>query len=97
MFDQRANRRFPLRLPFKVVRNTLEFEGETHNLSSRGVAFTITAKLEVGEPIEYVITLLGDDRSGSAVRLRCTGKTLRNDQSACAATLERYEFVREHA
>jgi PilZ domain len=97
MFDQRRSQRFPLRLRLKLLtpRVAEGIEGETCNLSSDGVAFTAEITLTPGEPIEYVITLLGDGGSGSAVHLHCMGKFLRKDEISCAATLERYEFLRE--
>ena len=58
---------------------------------------------EMGCPIEYVITLNND--GPQAVNLRCIGKVLRSERMdgpiedvpefQVAATLERYEFVRE--
>jgi hypothetical protein len=59
---------------------------------------------DLGGPIEYVITLNSD--TPQAVCLRCIGKVLRTECSTVpgsempkafeiAATLERYEFVRE--
>jgi len=70
--------------------------GETMNVSSSGVLFSSDASIEVGEPIEYVITFPKPPGSTIEVRLRCVGKVLRQDpESTFAATLERYEFVRD--
>jgi hypothetical protein len=75
----------------------------TSNISSSGVLFTTEREPDLGGPIEYIITLNSD--SSQAVNLRCIGKVLRaerapeNDVSKpcqIAATLERYEFIREH-
>ena len=69
---------------------------ETKNVSSSGILFTDpTDRLEVGQPIEYMISLPTGRQIGE-VRLRCMGKIVRrdDDQQALAATLERYEFVR---
>ena len=71
--------------------------GETRNLSSAGVLFTDPVEpIEIGQPIEYMISLPTGNRSYGAVRLRCMGKVVRRDedQRVLAATLERYEFVR---
>jgi hypothetical protein len=52
----------------------------------------------LGESIEYVITLPRTPGARKEVRLRCVGKVLRGDsESAFAATLERYEFLRDTA
>ena len=103
--DQRRNRRFELRLPLELVRagaNPLSEVVETMNMSSGGVLFATGQTLEVGAPIEYVITLPGVD---NGVRLHCVGKVVRRqlvaddhgeeEPAAIAATLERYEFVRK--
>jgi hypothetical protein len=78
--------------------------GETRNLSSGGVLFTADAKMEVGDPIEYLITLPTETDHAGPVRLRCMGKVLRleprgdetprDHAGTVAATVERYEFIR---
>ena len=75
---------------------TIAGMGETRNLSSGGVLFVSESLVEVGAPIEYIISLpSGSGRLGE-IRLRCMGKVLRREeaQRAVAVTLERYEFVR---
>jgi hypothetical protein len=77
---------------------------ETMNLSSVGVLFTSNVELEIGSPIEYIITLQPRTSGKEGVRLHCMGKVVRRDQEelveeapellTVAATLERYEFVR---
>jgi hypothetical protein len=98
MIEQRKHQRFDLRLPFEVVRNgsPMKVRGETKNVSSAGVLFTAESQLPLGESIEYLITLPRTPGARRDVRLRCVGKILREDsESAFAATLERYEFLRE--
>ena len=100
MIEQRKHQRFELRLPFEVVRNgsPLTVRGETKNLSSAGVLFSAESHLPLGESIEYLITLPRTPGTRKDVRLRCVGKILREDsESAFAASLERYEFLRESA
>lgn len=105
--DQRKTKRFELRLPLRVIRHgpaQLAASGETRNLSSRGVLFDADAKVEVGESIEYVITLAPASDCNSPIDLHCLGKVVRSLPSSgkpgpelaysVAATLERYEFVR---
>ena len=97
MIEQRKHQRFDLHLPLELVRSreNSRVAGETRNLSSTGVLFTSPAPVEVGESIEYLITLPKAKGSHVDVRLRCVGKVLRGDgDSAFAATLERYEFLR---
>ena len=98
--EQRKNQRFDLRLPFEIIggaRRT-KSKGETRNVSSAGVLFTSQAPIEIGESIEYMITFPKVPGSRVDVRLRCVGKVVRSaPQSAFAATLERYEFLRHRA
>jgi len=100
MMEQRKHQRFELRLPFEVVTNgsRSKVRGETRNVSSAGVLFTTESQLPLGEAIEYLITFPRTPGTRKDVRLRCVGKVIREDsQSAFAASLERYEFVREPA
>src|ERR1700730_7162442 len=97
MTEQRKNQRFDLRLPCEIVRAAKpKLTGETRNMSSAGVLFTSAGHVSVGEPIEYFITFPKSPGSQAIVRLRCVGKVLREDhRTTFAATLERYEFMRE--
>jgi PilZ domain len=95
--EQRKHRRFEMKLPFEIIRSEANAKaaGETNNVSSAGVLFTSETSIQVGEPIEYVITFPKAAGSRFEVRLRCVGTVLRADaESKFAATLERYEFVR---
>ncbi|MEZ5402555.1 MAG: PilZ domain-containing protein [Bryobacteraceae bacterium] len=107
--DQRRNQRFELRLPIELVRSgssPLGKTSETRNVSSGGVLFSTESQLAVGDPLEYFLTLpTGRDPRGT--RLHCVGTIIRTEprggRSAqpqerpfnVAATLERYEFVRD--
>jgi len=102
--EQRKTKRFKLQLPLAITRSGAErvtLAGFTRNISSSGVLFTAEREPDLGGPIEYIITLNID--GSQTVNLRCMGKVLRsnrvplNDETAyqIAATLERYEFVRE--
>jgi hypothetical protein len=74
-------------------------------MSSGGVLFATETKIEIGERIEYEITLSEDGNGTAPVHLHCLGKVTRTaEQDAeapeppvfeIAATLERYEFVRQ--
>src|SRR5580698_8563745 len=99
MTEQRKNQRFYLRLPCEIVRGAKpKLTGETRNMSSAGVLFTSAGHVSVGEPIEYFVTFPRTPGARVDVRLRCVGKVLReHDKSAFAASLERYEFLREPA
>ncbi len=99
--EQRRTRRFQLTLPLSIVRNGADrtpLTGLTKNISSNGVLFISDREPLLGGPIEYIITL---SREGPPVSIRCMGIVLRAELSPTArayqiaATLERYEFVRE--
>jgi PilZ domain len=96
--EQRKAQRFDLRLPVELVRGgtrSLAETGETRNLSSVGVLFRSEARLRVGEPLEYLITLPTAAAESDQVRIHCLGKVVRLPRKTeVAATLERYEFVR---
>lgn len=97
MIEHRKHQRFDLRLPFEIVLNDRTREqGETKNVSSGGVLFNGPVPFDVGESIEYYITLPKVTGSKIEVRVRCVGKVVRTEPDSCfAATLERYEFVRK--
>jgi hypothetical protein len=106
--EQRRTRRFKLQLPLAITRSGAErvaLAGLTRNISSNGVLFTAGGAPDLSGPIEYVITL--NKEGPQAVNLRCIGKVVRAERIEAAhtvdvpnyqvaATLERYEFVREH-
>jgi hypothetical protein len=103
--EQRRSKRFDIKLPVRLVRNGLRpvsGSGETRNLSSGGVLFASDTKIDIGEPVEYVIHL----SNSRAVDLHCLGKVMRLDTGIpgwqdpakpfeIAVTLERYEFIRQ--
>lgn len=96
-----------MQLPLSITRTGAErvtFAGLTKNISSSGVLFTVEREPDLASPIEYIITLNHD--GPQAVNLRCVGKILRSERVReaveeqapayqIAATLERYEFVRD--
>ena len=105
--DQRRTRRFKLQLPLEITRSgvaRVALAGRTKDISSSGVLFTADREPDPGRSIEYIITLNHDGTQ--AVNLRCVGKIVRMERMPAAsggastgvevaATLERYEFVRE--
>jgi hypothetical protein len=105
--EQRRTRRFKLELPLSIIRAGAErvtMAGLTKNISSCGVLFTTGKEPDLGGPIEYIIMLNQD--SPQPVNLRCVGKVMRAERTQfiaeedpttyqIAATLERYEFVRD--
>ena len=107
MIEHRKAKRFDLKLPVEVVRKSflpVSSVGETRNLSATGVLFAAPLEAELGDPIEYIITFPTHSKDGGPVSLRCLGKVVRLETNGTledggpvlvAATLERYEFVRQ--
>jgi hypothetical protein len=106
--EHRRTRRFQLQFPLSITRSGADREthdGFTTNISSSGVLFTTDREPDLGGRIEYVIVL--NPEGPQALSLRCLGKVLRADRVVTdsdatepanfqiAATMERYEFVRE--
>ena len=83
----------------QVVRcgqQSMDAFAQTANISSNGILFYSDLKPDVGEPMEYIVTLSPGKGTKKEVKLHCVGKIVRHDDTlqAAAATLERYEFVR---
>jgi len=101
--EQRRSQRFQLTLPLTLVRSSrgeINKVAETRNLSSAGVFFVATEPIELGSLLEFLVTLPDEISMAGPVRLLCKGKVIRlerQDESSVgvAATIERYEFVRE--
>lgn len=103
--DKRRARRFPMTLPVAVKVGEAgphEKALHTHNVSSNGVYFEFGSPVDIGTAIEFVLTLPEQITKGNAVRIKCVGKVVRVDQAVgngesigVAATIERYEFLRE--
>jgi hypothetical protein len=107
VIEQRRAKRFELELPVEIVRagsERVSETGTTRNISSGGVLFMSPKVMEIGGPVEYVVTLTSGNNG--MVNLRCMGKVLRltrntvedvQDQGVeVAISLERYEFLRSN-
>jgi PilZ domain len=99
--ERRAARRFsmmlPLRVRFAADDGVTEKDGETRDVSFRGLYFLIEASLETGSSIEFVLTLPQQITLAGDVHIRCYARVLRveqhNGQRGVAARIERYEFL----
>ena len=105
MIEQRRAKRFELELPLEIVRagsERVSETGTTRNISSGGVLFMSAREMDIGGPVEYVVTLTSGNNG--VVNLRCMGKVLRLQKNPpeemqeqgveVAISLERYEFMR---
>ena len=99
--ERRAARRFSMLLPLKVRfsadNGVIEKNGETRDVSFRGLYFLIEAMLETGSSIEFVLTLPQQITLAGDVHIRCYARVLRVEaqegRRGVAARIERYEFL----
>jgi hypothetical protein len=101
--ERRAARRFSMMLPVRVRYpngdGMVEKDGQTRDVSYRGLYFLTEAAPEMGSSIEFVLTLPQQITLAGDVHIRCYGRVLRvesNDgdsRSGVAARIERHEFL----
>lgn len=98
--ERRASRRFNMTLPL-TVRSTGpgggERQGQTRDVSFRGLYFLIDAEFEPGSKIEFVLTLPREITLAGDVHIRCFAEIIRvepqNGRRGIAARIDRYEFL----
>ena len=105
--DKRRARRFPMQLPVSIKpeqsKNGAQMV-QTRDVSSSGIYFEFQTPMSIGTSVEFLMTLPEPLTKGTPVRIRCIGKVVRVEPDAktgvsqvgIAATIERYEFVREN-
>jgi PilZ domain len=98
--ERRASRRFTMTLPL-TVRSTgtdsSERQGQTRDVSFRGLYFLIDAEFEPGSSIEFILTLPREITMAGDVHIRCFAEIIRvephNGRKGVAARIDRYEFL----
>lgn len=88
-------------LPLKVRANGpdggVERQGQTRDVSFRGLYFLIDADFVMGSSIEFVLTLPREITMAGDVHIRCFAQIIRvephNGRRGVAARIERYEFL----
>jgi hypothetical protein len=99
--DRREARRFSMSLPMRVLpreSRSKELRASTRDVSYRGLYFVSETKFDVGNPIEFVLTLPQKVSEAGEVDIRCVGQVVRveagtNGTMGVAARIERYEFL----
>jgi hypothetical protein len=99
--ERRAARRFsmmlPVRIRFPEGSDAPERDGQTRDVSYRGLYFLTEAAPEAGSSIEFVLTLPQQITLAGDVHIRCYGRVLRvepNDgRQGVAARIDRHEFL----
>jgi hypothetical protein len=107
MTERRTARRYELSLPV-VIRSPLEkdygprFNGQTRDISTRGVYFVVDERIEPGAELDFTLTLPAEITRGTEVFIRAHGKVVRVDREAedhqtrlgVAAVIEKYDIIR---
>jgi len=99
--ERREARRFNMNLPMRLMPREgkgRELDAHTRDLSYQGLYFLAEADFEIGNEIEFVITLPQQVTQSGDVNIRCQGKIVRveateNGRVGIAAKIARYEFI----
>ena len=106
MTERRTARRYDLSLPVQVrlpISPELSaHEGQTRDISTRGVYFVLGREIEIGTELDFTLTLPAEITRGSDVFVRVHGKVVRVDKRrddahetiGVAAVIERYDIIR---
>jgi c-di-GMP-binding flagellar brake protein YcgR len=110
MSERRNARRYDLSLPVMIrvpsdeadVRMAGSRKGETLDISTRGMYFTIEQDVQAGSELDITLTLPAEITHGSEVFVKAAGKVVRVDPRSearnmrlgVAAVIERYDIVR---
>jgi PilZ domain len=98
--ERRASRRFTMALPLTLREpssESSEWQGETRDVSFRGLYFLADTDFAVGSEIEFVLTLPKEITLATDVHIHCSGLVVRVEphegRKGVAARIERYEFL----
>jgi hypothetical protein len=87
----------PLTIRSNGPNGGIERQGQTRDVSFRGLYFLVDADFESGNPIEFVLTLPREITMAGDVHIRCFAQIIRvephNGRKGVAARIERYEFL----
>jgi hypothetical protein len=106
MTERRLARRYDLSLPVNVRlpinREPGSHDGQTRDISTRGVYFMMQKELAPGTEVDFTLTLPAEITRGSEVFVRAHGRVVRVDKQrddghesiGVAAVIERYDIIR---
>lgn len=116
MTERRMARRYDLSLPVNVhlpinkeavtrEKDAVTHNGQTRDISTRGVYFTMQKELSPGAEVDFTLTLPTEITRGSEVLVRAHGRIVRVDKRddeefenvGVAAVIERYDIIRGEA
>lgn len=95
--DRRENSRFPVKedVRYRVLQSKavqVTGSGKTVDISSGGILFTTTERLQPGRIIEIAVNWPARLDGTCALQLVATGRVVRVDGETAAVRIERYEF-----
>ena len=104
--EKRGARRFALRVPVSVNRNSSDNNipaesAELRDVSARGICFYLDSAIEQGANIGFTLTLPPEITLTESIRVQCQGRVVRVENGApegkvaVAAVIEEYEFLPE--
>lgn len=105
MSERRTARRYELSLPVIVRSPAGPVEtrnGQTRDISTRGVYFTIEENVAPGAELDFMLTLPAEITHGTEVFIRARGKVVRVDKKqedghqrlGVAAVIQKYDIIR---
>ncbi|MGC1105051.1 MAG: PilZ domain-containing protein [Candidatus Acidiferrales bacterium] len=107
MTERRLARRYDLALPVVVhlaINKETPHNGQTRDISTRGVYFTLREELIPGAELDFTLTLPAEITQGTEVFVRAHGRVVRIDRDkqpestaanvGVAAVIERYDIIR---
>ncbi|HXX20569.1 MAG TPA: PilZ domain-containing protein [Candidatus Acidoferrum sp.] len=106
MTERRMARRYDLSLPVNIRmpinREPRSQSGQTRDISTRGVYFTLQNDLAPGTEVDFTLTLPAEITRGAEVFVRAHGRVVRVDKRTdddhesvgVAAVIERYDIIR---
>jgi hypothetical protein len=106
MTERRTARRYDLSLPVNIrlpiSREPKSHSGQTRDISTRGVYFTVQNELAPGTELDFTLTLPAEITRGTEVFVRAHGRVIRMDKRTddehetigVAAVIERYDIIR---
>ena len=106
MTERRSARRYDLSLPvlvrLPIGREPESHSGQTRDISTRGVYFSLDKEIAPGTEVDFTLTLPAEITRETEVFVRAHGKVVRVDKRqddghesiGVAAVIERYDIIR---
>lgn len=109
MTERRLARRYDLALPvivqLPINKEASPHNGQTRDISTRGVYFVLHKELQPGTELDFTLTLPAEITQGTEVFVRAHGRVVRVDRKSeagaaadvnvgVAAVIERYDIIR---